>query len=73
MAWGKLIHEKNQNSKISWHCPFNIFIFLKKAAWKHVQKLQIQSFKRFKKYSSHESWWPIHFKEPAPTFSALDV
>ncbi len=23
-AWGKLIHEKNQKLKISWHCPFNI-------------------------------------------------
>ncbi len=22
VAWGKLIHEKNQKSKISWHCPF---------------------------------------------------
>jgi hypothetical protein len=22
-AWGKLIHEKNQKSKISRHCPFN--------------------------------------------------
>ncbi len=22
-AWGKLIHEKSQKSKISWHCPFN--------------------------------------------------
>jgi hypothetical protein len=21
-AWGKLIHEKNQKAKISWHCPF---------------------------------------------------
>jgi hypothetical protein len=21
-AWGKLIHEKNQKSKISLHCPF---------------------------------------------------
>ncbi len=21
-AWGKLIHEKNQKSKISWHFPF---------------------------------------------------
>ncbi len=21
-AWGKLIHEKNQKSKILWHCPF---------------------------------------------------
>jgi hypothetical protein len=23
-AWEKLIHEKNQKSKISWHCPFKI-------------------------------------------------
>ncbi len=23
VAWGKLIHEKNLKSKISWHCPFN--------------------------------------------------
>ncbi len=23
-AWGKLIHEKNQKQKISWHCPFNL-------------------------------------------------
>ncbi len=22
-AWGKMIHEKNQKQKISWHCPFN--------------------------------------------------
>jgi len=22
VALGKLIHEKNQKSKISWHCPF---------------------------------------------------
>ncbi len=21
-AWGKVIHEKNQKQKISWHCPF---------------------------------------------------
>jgi hypothetical protein len=21
-AWGKLIHEKNRKSKISWYCPF---------------------------------------------------
>ncbi len=25
-AGGKLIHEKNQKQKISWHCPFNMFI-----------------------------------------------
>ncbi len=23
-AGGKLIHEKNQKQKISWHCPFKI-------------------------------------------------
>ncbi len=23
-AWGKLIHEKNQKSKISWQCPFKL-------------------------------------------------
>jgi hypothetical protein len=28
-AWGKLIHEKKQKSKISWHCPFNPKIFAK--------------------------------------------
>jgi len=22
-AGGKMIHEKNQKQKISWHCPFN--------------------------------------------------
>ncbi len=25
-AWGKLIHQKNQKQKISWHCPFNATI-----------------------------------------------
>ncbi len=24
-AWGKLIHEKNQKQKISWHCPFQVW------------------------------------------------
>jgi len=26
-AWWKLIHEKNQKSKITWHCPFK---------WQHI-------------------------------------
>ncbi len=26
-VWGKLIHEKNQKQKISWHCPFNVSDF----------------------------------------------
>ncbi len=25
---GKLIHEKNQKQKISWHCPFKLVSFL---------------------------------------------
>ncbi len=29
---GKLIHEKNLNSKISWHCPFNIFFSKRESA-----------------------------------------
>ncbi len=24
-AGGKLIHEKNQKQKISWHCPFKVY------------------------------------------------
>ncbi len=27
-AGGKLIDEKNQKRKISWHCPFNLFLVL---------------------------------------------
>ncbi len=27
-AWGKLIHEKNQKSKLSWHCPL-------KSSWRY--------------------------------------
>ncbi len=27
-AWGKLIHEKNQKQKISWHCPFKLGIYI---------------------------------------------
>ncbi len=25
-AWGKLIHVENRKSKISWHCPFKLFL-----------------------------------------------
>jgi hypothetical protein len=28
-AWGKLIHEKNLKSKISWQCPFNFLLHVK--------------------------------------------
>ncbi len=27
-AWGKLIHEKNQKSKILWHCPFKCTFYV---------------------------------------------
>ena len=27
-AGGKLIHEKNQKQKISWHCPFKWYKFI---------------------------------------------
>ncbi len=27
-AGGKLIHEKNQKQKISWHCPFKLALAL---------------------------------------------
>ncbi len=33
-AWGKLIHEKNQKSKISLHCPFNGYPY-----WKVEKKI----------------------------------
>ncbi len=33
-AWGKMIHDKNQKQKISWHCPFNEnFDFCKKKVY----------------------------------------
>ncbi len=37
-AWGKLINEKNQKQKISWHCPFNPLVpnslFFDQIRWK---------------------------------------
>ncbi len=34
-AGGKLIHQKNQKQKISWHCPFNMWISLLKSTKKN--------------------------------------
>ncbi len=34
-AGGKLIHEKNQKQKISWHCPFKYIKW--RQAWKEVE------------------------------------
>ncbi len=39
-AWEKLIHEKNQKSKISWHCPFNLCISSEKSPLSLVNKLR---------------------------------
>ncbi len=32
-AWGKVVHEKKQKSKISWHCPFNLLFSLLFILW----------------------------------------
>jgi hypothetical protein len=48
-AWGKLIHEKNLKSKISWHCFFKEkcvagrFIPISKAVRRRRRGLSIQS------------------------------
>ncbi len=39
-AWGKLIHEKNQKQKISWHCPFKQIMSI---SW-DSPKLQIETY-----------------------------
>ncbi len=36
-AGGKLIHEKNQEQKISWHCPFKRLIAQR--AWVMVKRV----------------------------------
>ena len=33
VAGGKLIHEKNQKQKISWHCPFNKQLWIVLENW----------------------------------------
>ncbi len=41
-AWGKLIHEKYQKSKISWYCPFNLcFFFLLDLVSRHFSSLYL--------------------------------
>ena len=52
--WGKLIHEKNQKSKISWHCPFEvnskakIYIYVysttQRCPYKIIKILQLKGF-----------------------------
>jgi hypothetical protein len=39
-AWGILIHEENQKSKISWHFPFNSVIFQQAAELLSYQALR---------------------------------
>ncbi len=49
VAWGKLIHEKNQNSKISWHCPFNVneFSFINLDIAQHISDPILVYFSRY--------------------------
>ena len=52
--WGKLIHEKNKKSKISWHCPFEvnskakIYIYVysttQRCPYKIIKILQLEGF-----------------------------
>ncbi len=42
-AWGKLIHEKNQKQKISWHCPFKV-VWVNQPAQKYVVNKYDMSF-----------------------------
>jgi hypothetical protein len=46
-AWGKLIHEKNQKSKISWHCPFNMWQLWILFLWFVSNKLSLHITKIF--------------------------
>jgi hypothetical protein len=41
-AWGKLIHEKNLKSKISWHCPFKFNETFKDRIRQEVEELKKQ-------------------------------
>ncbi len=43
-AWGKLIHEKKQKSKISWHCPFKGLKFFNPYSILGNFSLKFQSF-----------------------------
>jgi len=60
-AWEKLIHEKNQKSQISWHCPF-------KWDWNHLLVLRLfpQVLNQPKKISLVELFdsiwnWPFKY------------
>jgi hypothetical protein len=39
-AGGKLIHEKNQKQKISWHCPFKVNTTYKLKSGTNLQKIR---------------------------------
>ncbi len=43
-AGGKLIDEKNQKQKISWHCPFNDGLRLSLMLLIYPELLHLQSF-----------------------------
>ncbi len=57
-AGGKLIHQKNQKQKISWHCPFNKFLL---PVW--LQSLDPDSGQPWGKvqYPDPDSYWPTDY------------
>ena len=61
-AGGKLIHEKNQKQKISWHCPFKFFVFNFKPKIAEFTQLE-KSTADIKLYSPFglNSWWKAKF------------
>ncbi len=62
-AWGNLIHEKNQKSKISWHCPFKRYqnaklIIIESIAL--IKKSKTFGYKWIKSWSSTISFASDH-------------
>jgi hypothetical protein len=43
-VWGKLNHEKNQKSKISWHCPFKVQLIFLHSNFSYPQSFNAFSF-----------------------------
>ncbi len=60
-AWGNLIHEKNQKSKISWHCPFKVLwpADCSNARWPSG----VSSKMTWR--SAEGSWWPWRIEAPS--------
>ncbi len=61
-AGGKLIHEKNQKQKISWHCPFNLSVSDKRQAssFKFTINKQLQFSLTNKQKQKSCSYWSTY-------------